>query len=82
MQQLDTTSVSDISKSVSRKLRNCGKILTQNVCLWKIKKSKYIQCFLNIILKVSVEDSIVSAPVVRVQSKNTNNAKVRLHLNS
>jgi hypothetical protein len=42
MQQLGTTSVSDISKSVSRKLRNCENILTQNACLWKIKKSKYV----------------------------------------
>jgi hypothetical protein len=34
------------------------------------------------ILKVVIEESIVNAPIVRLQSKNTNNAKVRLALYS
>jgi hypothetical protein len=34
-----------------------------------------LQCSFKFILKVGVEDSIVNASVVRLQSKNTNNAK-------
>jgi hypothetical protein len=34
-----------------------------------------IGCFLKFHLKVGVEESIVSAPLVSLQSKNTNNAK-------
>jgi hypothetical protein len=39
---------------------------------------RYVGCS----FKVGVEESIVNAPFVRLQSKNTNNAKVRLDLNS
>jgi hypothetical protein len=35
----------------------------------------YIGCSFKFLLKVGFEESIVNAPLARVQSKNTNNAK-------
>jgi hypothetical protein len=40
----------------------------------------YIGCFLKCHLKVGVEESIVNAPFVSLQSKNTNNAKSEVRL--
>jgi hypothetical protein len=37
-------------------------------------------CSFNFILKVGVEESIVNAPFVTLQSKNTNNAKSKVRL--
>jgi hypothetical protein len=37
-------------------------------------------CSFKFILKVGIEESIVNAPLVRLQSKNTNKSKVRLAL--
>jgi hypothetical protein len=34
-----------------------------------------VECLFKFILKVDVEDSIVNAPLVSLQSKNTNDAK-------
>jgi hypothetical protein len=35
----------------------------------------YIGCSFKFILKVGIEESIVNAPLVSLQSKNTNNSK-------
>jgi hypothetical protein len=38
----------------------------------------YIGCSFNFILKVGVEESIVNAPLVSLQSENTKNAKSKV----
>jgi hypothetical protein len=52
----------------------------------KIRNENLLKLYLNIgcslkyILKVDVEESIVNAPIVTLQSKNTNNAKSEISL--
>jgi hypothetical protein len=48
-------------------------LITTNKNEWKCKI--YIGCSFKFLLKVGVEESIVNAPLVSVQSKPTNNAK-------
>jgi hypothetical protein len=40
-----------------------------------------IGCSIKFILKVGVEESIVNAPLVSLQSKNTNNGKSKVKFN-
>jgi hypothetical protein len=59
-----------------------SQILTVSNKKIKIFHLSCIGCSFKFILKVGLEELIVNAPLFSVQSKNTNNAKVRLDLNS
>jgi hypothetical protein len=73
-----------LQKKIGEKLPNCFRdIIGDEIRIFaSLPESKNIGCFFKFHLKVGVEESIVNAPLVSLDSKNTNNAKVRLDLNS
>jgi hypothetical protein len=52
------------------------------LCIFFLKFKKTIECSFKFLLYVALEESIVNAPLISLQSKKTNDAKIRLDLNS